>query len=147
MCLLQQESPGINNKATRPLRLRSNGSSMLLTKQATIKNYNHKVWYSPDAITNIFLLKQVKKQYRVTYDSDDECFVVHRQEHGLPDMVFHEHASGLHYFDPRDQNSTFTFVETVCENKSLFTKQQIKGAENACRLYKCLPHPSMEDFK
>ena len=134
-------------KATRPLRLHSNGGSMLLTKQATIKNYKHKVWYSPDAITNIFSLKQVKKQYRVTYDSDDECFVVHRQEYGLPDMVFREHVSGLHYFDPRNQNKKFSFVETVMENKTLFTKRQIKGAENARRLYKCLSHPSIDDFK
>jgi hypothetical protein len=39
---------------------------MLLTKQATIKNYKHKVRYFPNAITNIFSLKQVKKQDSVT---------------------------------------------------------------------------------
>jgi len=50
---------------------------MLLTKEATIDNYDQKVWYSADAITNIFSLKNVKKQYRVTYDSDDGYFVVH----------------------------------------------------------------------
>ena len=62
-------------------------------------------------------------------------------------MVFHEHECGLHYYDPRDQSGTFTFVETVRDNKTLFTKRQIKGAEKARRLYKCLSHPSMDDFK
>ena len=33
------------------------------------------------------------------------------------------------------------------DNKTLFTKRQIKGAEKACRMYKCLSHPSMDDFK
>jgi hypothetical protein len=134
-------------KARKPLRLRSNGGSMLLKKQATIENYKHKVWYSADAITNIFSLKQVKKQYRVTYDSDNECFVVHRQIFGLPDMVFQEHESGLHYYDPRDQSGTFSFVETVQENKSYFSKWQVRAADAARRLYKCVSHPSVEDFK
>ena len=54
---------GSIEKARKPLFLHSNGDSMLLTKQATIENYNYKVWYSPNDITNIFSLKQVKKQY------------------------------------------------------------------------------------
>ena len=118
---------------------------MMLSQKAMIDNYRNEVWYLPIAITNIFLLKQVKKQYRVTYDSDDEYFVVHWQKFGLPDIIFREHESGLHYYDPRDQ-SNFTFVETVKENKMLFTKRQIRGAEQARRLYKCLSHPSITDF-
>ena len=53
----------------------------------------------------------------------------------------------MHYYDPRDQGN-FTFVKTVANNKLLFfTKRQIKGAEQARRLYKCLSHPSITDFK
>lgn len=55
--------------------------------------------------------------------------------------------SGLHYYDLRDQSSMFTFVETVLENKTLFTKQLIKGTKNDHWLYKCLSHPLIEDFK
>ena len=68
--------------ATKPLRLRSNGGTMMLKQHATIENYDHMVWYSPSAITNILSLTNVKKQYRVTYDSDDSYFVVHHEEHG-----------------------------------------------------------------
>jgi hypothetical protein len=38
-------------------------------------------------------------------------------------------------------------VETVRANKALFTKRQVKGAQSARRLYKCLSHPSISDFK
>jgi hypothetical protein len=120
---------------------------MLLTKKASINNYNQEVWYSTEAITNIFSLKNVRKQYRVTYDSDEGCFVVHREEFGLPNMIFQEHPSGLHYYDPRREQGSFSFVETVRANKALFTKRQVKGAQLARRLYKCLSHPSIPDFK
>jgi hypothetical protein len=83
-------------KAKSPLQLRSNGRTMLLTKQDTINNYNQKVWYSADAITNILSLKNLKKQYQVTYNSDNGYFVVHRKEFGLPNIIFKEHLSGLH---------------------------------------------------
>jgi len=89
----------------------------------------------------------VKKQYRVTYDSDDSYFVVHREDCGLPNIIFREHESGLHYYDPTDQHGNFAFVETVRANKALFTKRQIKDAQRARRLYKCLSHPSIQDFK
>ena len=62
-------------------------------------------------------------------------------------MVFCKHECGLHYYYPRDQSGTFTFVETVHDNKTLFTKRQIKGAKKALRLYNCLSHPLMDDFK
>jgi hypothetical protein len=54
------------------------------------------------AITNILSLSNVIKQYRVTYDSNDQMFVVHREPEGKPDMEFWMHESGLHYFGPRD---------------------------------------------
>ncbi len=134
-------------KATSPLRLRSNGGTMLLSKEATIENYDQKVWYSADAITNILSLKNVKNQYRVTYDSDNKCFIVHQKQFGLPNMIFKQHSSGLHYYDPQIQQGNFTFVKTVKSNKALFTKRQIKGAQGARRLYECLSHPSIQDFK
>jgi hypothetical protein len=40
-----------------------------------------------------------------------------------------------------------TFVNTVSENKTGFTKRQIKCAEITRNLYKTLSYPSMKDFK
>jgi hypothetical protein len=53
----------------------------------------------------------VIKQYRVTYDSNDQMFVVHREPDGKPDMEFRMHKSGLHYFDPRDQPEQLIFTD------------------------------------
>jgi hypothetical protein len=72
-------------------------------------------------------------------------FVVHREGIGKPNMHFKMHSSGLHYYDPKDNE--FTFVNTVSENLQGFTKRQIKGAELAKVLYSNLGYPSMKDFR
>ena len=99
------------------------------------------------AITNIIALKNIIKQYRVTYDSHDKMFVVHRESTGKPNMEFRMHECGLHYFDPSAMNEHHTFVNTVAENKLGYTKRQIKGAEAARSLYTTLAYPSLKNFK
>ena len=47
----------------------TNGGSITTSKKGFLKGYG-KVWYHPDAITNILSMSNVKKQFRVTYDSD-----------------------------------------------------------------------------
>jgi len=88
------------------------------------------------------------KQYHVTYDSlaNGGSFVVHRESSGKPNMLFRCHLSGLHYFDPRDEKS-FSFVNTVEENKQAFTKRQVQRAEVAKVLYSKLAFPSWRDYK
>jgi hypothetical protein len=103
------------------------------------------MWYNKKAITNILSLSNVIKQYRVTYDSNDHMFMVHRNSEGKPDMEFWMHKSGLHYFDPRD--SKFTFINTLSKNEAGFTKRQIKDAEVARSLYSKLNYPSWKVFK
>jgi hypothetical protein len=102
-------------KSSHSMRLKSNGGTMEVKKQAIMPGYHVHVWYNKKAITNILSLSNVIKQYRVMYDSNDQMFVVHREPEGKPDMEFRMHKSGLHYFDPRD--SEFIFVNTVSENK------------------------------
>ena len=69
---------------------------MKINQQATLKGFEGPVWYSADAIANILALRDVKRKYRVTYDSDESMFVVHREHTGKPNMNFIEHESGLH---------------------------------------------------
>jgi hypothetical protein len=95
-------------------------------------------------IANIFALKTMKKQYKVTYDSVKESFLVHREGVGLPNLSFKEHAIGLHLFDPRQAD--FAFVETVESNMQLFSKRQIARADKARSLYATLGFPSKQDF-
>jgi hypothetical protein len=82
----------------------------------------------------------MKKQYRVTYDSLEETFLVHREAVGLPNLLFKEHGNGLHFFDPRQVD--FAFVKTVESNMRLYFKQQVPCADKARSLYASLGFPS-----
>jgi hypothetical protein len=55
------------------------------------------------------------------------------------------HSSGLHYYDPF--NEYFNFINTVDENKAVFTKRQIANADKARELYASLAFPSNADYK
>ena len=127
------------------MQLTSNGGTMVVNHKAVMAGYHTPVWYSEHAITNILALKNVIKQYRVTYDSDDQMFIVHREKENKPNMEFKMHESGLHYYDPRKQE--LIFVTTVSGNKEGFTKRQVKEAEVARALYATLSYPSWKDFK
>jgi hypothetical protein len=109
------------------MRLKSNGRTMEVKKQAIMPRYHVHVGYNKKAITNVHSLSNVIKQYQVRYNSNNQMFVVHRELEGKPDMEFQMQKSRLHYFDPRD--SELTFVNTVSKNKAGFTKRQIKEAE------------------
>ncbi len=93
---------------------------MIVHHIADVADYDEPVWFSKKAIANIFALKNIKKQYKVTYDSKEESFLVHREGTRLPNLLFKEHSNGLDFFDPR--TADFTFVETVESNMQLFTK-------------------------
>jgi len=118
---------------------------MVVNHKAKMAGYHAHVWYDKRAITNILALKNVIKQYRVTYNSNEQRFIVHREEDNKPNMEFWMHESGLHYFDPRDEE--FAFINTVSGNMKGLTKRQIKGAEAAWSLYAKLSYLSWKDFK
>ena len=86
-----------------PLTLQSNGGVLKATKIADVPNFHELVWYSSKAIMNILSLVSIQKQYCVTYDSSNDCFVVHWQECGLHDIVLQLHSCGLNYYDPRGE--------------------------------------------
>jgi hypothetical protein len=138
----------VNNihKTNDVMTLQSNGGQMKVHHKASITSYKHDVWFEKNAITNIIALSNLITQYRVTYDSDDKMFVVHRETVGKPCMHFKMHASGLHYYDPADDDFTFN-INTVAENKMGYTKRQLQGAEQARTLYANLGYPSMKDYK
>jgi hypothetical protein len=118
------------SKSKSNMRLKSNGGTMVATRKATMEGYKKTVWSSTQAITNIIALHNLIDQYRVTYYSEDLMFVVHRESESKPNMEFKMHKSGLHYYDLRKEQH-LNFVSTVSENKTCFTKQQIKCAEIA----------------
>ena len=57
-----------------------------VTHKATVPKYKQYVCFSKDAITNIIALKNLIKQYQVTYDSINQILVVHREDKEKPNM-------------------------------------------------------------
>jgi hypothetical protein len=111
------------------LILKSNGGELISHHITNVTDYDEPVWFSKKAITNIFTLKNMKKQYKVTYNSEEESFLVHHKATELLNLLFKEHANGLHFFDPRQAD--FAFVKTVESNMQLFSKQQVARVDKA----------------
>jgi hypothetical protein len=130
--------------APEPLILKSNGAELIAHHIADVADCDEPVWFSKKAITNIFTLKNMKKQYRVTYDSSEETFLVHCEAVGLPNLLFKEHGNGLHFFDWRQVD--FAFVKTVESNMRLYSKWRVTRADKARSLYASLGFPSRKDF-
>ena len=118
---------------------------MEVNMMASIGKGKPKVWFSKSAITNILSLKEVIKNYCITYDSYNKEFVVYQQDHNLPNMIFKMHSSSLHYYNP--MRNEFSFVVMVEDNMKSFSKRQIDGAKKACNQYAGLAYPSVTDYK
>jgi hypothetical protein len=126
------------------LTLKSNGGELLVYHIADVNDYAEPVMFSKKAIANIIVLKVMKKQYKVSYDLSEEPLLVHWDSTGLPNLLFKEHANGMHFFDLREAN--FAFVETVESNMKLFLKRQVARADKARSLYASLGFSSQHDF-
>ena len=89
----------------------------------------------------------MRNEYPVSYDGDD--FIIHRASQGFADMVFKPHDTGLYALDINDPRScaSYVFVETVAENKQMFTKREIAGSNLARDLQEGLGYPSNGDLK
>ena len=86
-----------------------------MNKIATFAELGCEVWYSSREITNILSLASIQQQYQVTYNNKSATeFVVHQSKHGLADIVFRMHLSGLHVYDLVEEG--FVFIETVEQN-------------------------------
>ena len=87
-------------KSNRTMTVQGNGGTLDITHRAKLKGYTSKLWLSKKEIKNILSFKNMIKQYRVTYEGNNEMFFVHRKESGLPNMEFRIHSSELHVYYP-----------------------------------------------
>ena len=78
------------------MTVQGNGGTLGVTRKATVTGYKQDVWFSKDSINNTISLKNFINQYRVTYDSINQIFVVHREDQEKPKMEFKIHESVIH---------------------------------------------------
>ena len=57
---------------------------MVIYNKSVIAGYIKDLWFENNAIINIFSLKNLICQYRVTYNSLNQMFIVHREEKTSP---------------------------------------------------------------
>ena len=89
--------------------VKKNGGDLKTHKKAYVENYGE-LWFNERAIMNIMSLKNVKENFKVTYDSDrDGTFTVHKPN-GVK-IKFIMHRGGLHFHDM--VNRQVTIVQTV----------------------------------
>jgi hypothetical protein len=106
-----------------------------------------KVWYLPGSIANIFLMHELEKLYRITYDSWEGHYIVHTPQGAVK---FYKDKQGLPYIDlealtkaavmllqstqpeetTRIETAT-TLVQTVRENYEGYTKREVLKAKEA----------------
>ena len=84
-------------ETTREMVIRCNAGVTRTRMIGDLPGFAGEVWYNPDGIANILSLSDVKRHYRVTYDSNASgSFLVHKDNGEVREFV--ESASGLYYF-------------------------------------------------
>ncbi len=149
---------------TNGIKINCNAGAVT-TKQ--MESYgNLKVWYLPEGIANIFLMHELEKLYRITYDSWMGHYMVHTPKGAVN---FYMDEQGLPYIDldgPGEEATIMllervqgkrskaageliktALVQTVRGNYEGYTKKEILKANEARRAQGMIGNPSEKDYK
>ncbi|KAI2512761.1 Reverse transcriptase (RNA-dependent DNA polymerase) [Fragilaria crotonensis] len=131
----------------RVLRALTNGGYQDSTMIGDFPNLGE-VWFNKQSIANILSLAEVRKVCRVTMDTSDEpALHVHRLDGSV--MKFVEHPSGLYVYksnDTSDRVTGYTMVNTVAKQKKLFSRREVRAADQARDLYRKIGRPAETEF-
>ncbi len=106
------------------------------------------VWFNPASIANILSLADVRRVCRVTMDTSTEpAMIVHRLDG--TEMKFTETDTGLYVYVPNFSKpvSAYSLLQTVGQQKKLFSKREVAAADAARSLYRKLSCPSDDEFQ
>ena len=135
----------------KPETVRTNGGPVLLTEQGTFPNIG-KAALDENSITNLLSLGVLSQRYRITMDTaTDNAFLVHTPK-GV--IRFAKNKANLYVHVPTvdtsasDKQATkHAFLQTVEENKKLYTPREVDRAKKARDLIATLGSPSVADLK
>ncbi len=136
------------------MHLGSNGGTLVMDKQGEVPGYPNKVWFDKNAMTNILSLTDVKKtkMHNIVYESEIGFMMENKKNRNV--IIFRENdglftaplqaSKEMQEQDTRilqqlreDQQGIqqeIALLNTVEENKQLFTKKQVARAEAAREL-------------
>ena len=130
-------------EVSETLYLDTNGGVLKCNHKGTLPGYGE-VWYNDKAIANVISMSNAEKKgkYQITYDKN-VGFTMKNLINGNIN-VFKKDATGL-YITPK--KTELSMLNTVEENKKLYTKRQVARAEEARKLYQVIGYPSLRDYK
>ena len=132
----------------------STGGATTFQQKAECKLLPMDVWYNEESLANILSLKEVSNLdgVKVVLDtSKDPAIKVVLQDNTV--LNFNQIGGGLYGYDVKegiktnDDVNCYSFVSTVKQNKSFFTRDQIARADRARKLMQYVGWPSLADFK
>ena len=141
-------------ESEKTLVLATNAGVKNSNQEATVPGFG-KVYYDKDTIAKIFGFSDLKKKYRITYDSNKEdAFVVHRKNGNIkfecsPEGLYQYEVSKDYKENIKETNDhgISNLVATVNENRKGYTLRQYKCTKEARKLYHIIGAPTMENFK
>ena len=110
------------------------------------------VWYAPDSVGNFLALCDVQWLCHVMLDTATEAaFLVHLPDNSV--LRFVEHTNGLYLLVPSVNPTTklpihsYSCVSTVADNRAVFTRRELEGADRTRQLYRTIGCPSQQKFE
>jgi hypothetical protein len=127
--------------APRPLKMMTNGGTILYTQQADLPGYGT-VWFNENSIANIIsMLEAERKGHKKFYSPG--CLSLTNVESGCK-TDFKITTAGL--YASKIPIEGVEMLQTVEENQQMFTPRQIAQAKQARELYEMVGRPSYNDF-
>ena len=115
----------------------TNGGAQSFDKTASLNIHPMTVHFNPYSLANILSLSNVANipGARVTMDTNEERALLLHHDDGI--IKLQEFSDGLYYLDVSNKSKLsftqypITLVQTFDQNKSMFTKRQLAGADKA----------------
>ena len=149
------------------MKINCNVGAITINKMGSCGCLN--VCYIPNGIANIFLMHELEKHYRITYDSWERFYEVHtprgtvkfhKDEQGLPfinlnrsaqeaatvlmQLGMRQHTMMVQTVNNKDHTM---LMETVCRHFEGFMKNEVLRAKQARRAQAMMGNPSEKDYK
>jgi len=138
------------HKSEVPLYLGTNNGVNITYEQANYDGMD--VWFNPKGLANVLSYGLLTNIGRVVGDSYYHSSIFyHKNGHGW--IEFEKLGCGLYAFDTRRPKTnkpsfiSYSLVQTVASNKSLYSDTQIKRAEGVRELFVKVGRPGKQHFR
>ena len=94
------------------MTVKFNCSGIKTTHKLNVKGYA-RVWFDKQAITNMLVLNNIKRKFRVTYNGNDDGLLnIHNPNGKYMHLYMHKYGIHWHY----TKNHHLIVIQTVKEN-------------------------------